>query len=82
MLTQKIKIEADVRQGLIKEPTMETFGIIGMALGMTGFLFGMLAYALTARLQGRIERLESELEKLKAENTGNNPNALALGQKA
>ncbi len=46
---------------------METFGIIGMALGTTGFLFGMLAYVLTARLQGRIERLESELEKLKAE---------------
>ena len=67
MLLKKIKIEADVKQGLIKEPTMETFGIIGMALGTTGFLFGMLAYALTARLQGRIERLESELEKLKAE---------------
>ena len=46
---------------------METFGIIGMALGMTGFLFGILAYALAARLQGRIEHLESELEKLKAE---------------
>ena len=67
MLAKKIKIEADVRQGRIKEPTMETFGIIGMALGTTGFLFGMLAYVLTARLQGRIERLESELEKLKAE---------------
>ena len=46
---------------------METSGIIGMALGTTGFLFGMLAYVLTARFQGRIERLESELEKLKAE---------------
>lgn len=56
-----------MRQGLIEESTMETFGIIGMALGTTGFLFGMLAYALTARFQGRIERLESELEKLKAE---------------
>ena len=67
MLAQKIKIETDVRHGLIKESTMETFGIIGMALGMTGFLFGMLAYALTVCFQGRIERLESELEKLKAE---------------
>jgi len=67
MLAKKIKIEADMRRGRIKEPTMETFGIIGMALGTTGFLFGMLAYVLTVRLQGRIERLESELEKLKAE---------------
>ncbi len=46
---------------------MESFGIIGMALGTTGFLFGLLAFASTARLQGRIERLESELEKLKTE---------------
>ena len=67
MSAQKIKIETDVKQGLLKEPIMETFGIIGMALGTTGFLFGMFAYALAARLQGRIERLESEFEKLKAE---------------
>lgn len=67
MSAQKIKIETDVKQGLLKEPIMETFGIIGMALGTTGFLFGMLAYVLTVRLQERIERLESELEKLKAE---------------
>ena len=67
MLAQKIKIEADVRQELIKESTMETFGIIGMALGASGFIYGLLAFVQMARLQKRIEDLEAELEKLKAE---------------
>lgn len=66
MLLKKIKIEADVRQGLIEEPTMETFGIIGMVLGATGFIYGLLAFVQTARLQKRIEDLEAELEKFKA----------------
>ena len=67
MLVQKIKIEIDVRQGLIKESTMETFSIIGMALGTTGFVYGLLAFVQGGRLQRRIEHLESELEKLKVE---------------
>ena len=46
---------------------METFGIIGMVLGTTGFIYGFLAFVHTARIQKRIEHLESELEKLKAE---------------
>ena len=46
---------------------METFGIIGMVLGTTGFIYGLLAFVQTAKLQGRIEHLESELEKLKDE---------------
>lgn len=65
MLVQKIKIETDVRQGLIKKSTMETFGIIGMVLGATGFIYGLLAFVHTARFQKRIEHLESELENLK-----------------
>ena len=67
MLAQQIKIETDARQGLIKEPKMETFGIIGMALGATGFIYGLLAFVQTARVQKQIEHLEFELEKLKAE---------------
>ena len=46
---------------------METFGIIGMALGTTGFIYGLLAFVQTAGLQKQIEHLESELEKLKVE---------------
>ena len=45
---------------------METFGIIGMVLGATGFIYGLLAFVQTARLQKRIEDLEAELEKFKA----------------
>jgi len=46
---------------------METFGIIGMALGTTGFIYGLLAFVQTSQLQKRIEHLESELEKLNTE---------------
>ena len=46
---------------------METFGIIGMALGATGFIYGLIAFVQMTKLQGRIAHLESELEKLKSE---------------
>ena len=46
---------------------MEALGIVGMALGATGFIYGLLAFVHTARFQKRIEHLESELEKLKTE---------------
>lgn len=46
---------------------MEAFGIIGMALGTTGFIYGLLAFVHTARVQKRIAYLEPELEKLKTD---------------
>ena len=46
---------------------MEAVGIIGMALGATGFIYGLLAFVHTARVQKRIAYLESELEKLKTD---------------
>ena len=46
---------------------MEAFGIIGMALGATGFIYGLIAFVQMERLRGRITHLESEFEKLKVE---------------
>lgn len=34
----------------MKESTIETFGIIGLILGMTGFIYGLLAFVQTAKL--------------------------------
>ena len=54
-------------QADIKEFTMGAFGIIGMALGATGFIYGLIAFLQMERLRGRITHLESEFEKLKVE---------------